>query len=53
MHSKSVDMAVRLIFEINENKCEVVVEDLGFGEFFKATGIIVKETFVIDEIKGE
>ena len=36
---------------LSESKCEVVVTDLGFGEFFKSTGATVKETFVIDEIQ--
>lgn len=49
---RTTRVAISLAY-LNENKCEVVVEDLGFGEFFKATGIIVKETFVIDEIQGD
>ena len=50
--ARTTRIAISLAY-LNENKCEVVVEDLGFGEFFKATGIIVKETFVIDEVQGD
>lgn len=50
--ARTTRVAISLAY-INENKCEVVVEDLGFGEFFKATGMITKETFVIDEIQGD
>ena len=49
---RTTRVGITLVY-INENKCEVMVEDLGFGEFYKATGIVVKETFVIDEIEGE
>ena len=50
--SRTTRVAIKLAY-VNESKCEVVVEDLGFGEFFKGTGMIVKETFVIDEIQGD
>ncbi len=29
---------------------DVVVEDLGFGDFFKATNMIIKNTYCVDEI---
>ena len=47
---RTTRVAISLAY-VNENKCEVAVEDLGFGEFYKATGMVVKETFVIDEIE--
>ena len=47
---KTTRIGITLAY-VNENKCEVAVEDLGFGEFYKATGMVVKETFVIDEIE--
>ncbi|MBQ5918052.1 MAG: hypothetical protein IIW92_05800, partial [Lachnospiraceae bacterium] len=50
--NKTTRIGISLAY-INENKCEIAVNDLGFGEFYKATGIVVKETFVIDEIQGE
>lgn len=50
--SRTTRVGVSLAY-INESKCEIVVEDLGFGDFFRATGMIVKETFVIDEIQGD
>ena len=50
--SRTTRLSISLSY-LNESKCEVVVEDLGFGEFYRATGMIVKETFVIDEIQGD
>lgn len=47
--NKTTRIAISLAY-LSETKCEVVVADLGFGEFYKGTGIIVKETFVIDDM---
>jgi hypothetical protein len=50
--NKTTRIAISLAY-LNETKCEVVVVDLGFGEFYKGTGIIVKETFAIDEMDAQ
>ncbi|MBQ2980824.1 MAG: hypothetical protein IJD58_01715 [Lachnospiraceae bacterium] len=50
--NKTTRIAISLAY-LNETKCEVVVADLGFGEFYKGTGIVVKETFVIDDMDVE
>jgi len=47
--NKTTRVAISLAY-INETQCDVIVEDLGFGEFFKATGMIVKETMLIDDM---
>lgn len=50
--NKTTRISITLAY-LSETKCEVVVVDLGFGEFYKGTGIIVKETFVIDDMDAQ
>lgn len=47
--NKTTRIGITLAYT-SETTCEVAVTDLGFGEFYKATGIVIKETFVIDEM---
>ena len=47
--NKTTRVAITLAY-INENQCDVMVEDLGFGEFFKATGMVAKESIIIDDV---
>lgn len=47
--NKTTRVSISLAY-VNENQCDIVVEDLGFGDFFKATGMIVKETIIIDDV---
>ncbi len=37
---------------INDNSFEIIVKDLGFGEFFKASNMIVRKTVDVNEILG-
>lgn len=47
--NKTTRVAITLAY-INENQCDVMVEDLGFGEFFKATGMVARESIFIDDL---
>lgn len=47
--NKTTRIAISLAY-VNEKQCDIVIEDLGFGDFFKATGMTVKETILIDNV---
>lgn len=52
---KRVNKATRveiLLSFVNDTVFEVVVKDLGFGDFFKTSGMIVKETINTEELFG-
>lgn len=47
--NKTTRVSISLAY-VNENQCDVVVEDLGFGDFFKSSGMVVKESIMIDNV---
>ncbi len=47
--NKTTRVAISMSFR-DDNMFDVVVEDLGFGDFFKATNLIIKNTYCVDEI---
>lgn len=47
--NKTTRVAISLSYK-DDDTFDVVVEDLGFGDFFRATHMIVKETFSVSEI---
>lgn len=47
--NKTTRVAISMSFK-DDNMFDVVVEDLGFGDFFKATNHAVRNTYCIDEI---
>ena len=47
--NKTTRVAITLAY-VNENQCDVMVEDLGFGDFFRGTGMVARESILIDEL---
>ena len=47
--NKTTRVAISMSFK-DDNMFDVIVEDLGFGDFFKATNLMIKNTYCIDEI---
>ena len=47
--NKTTRVAISMSFR-DDNMFDVVVEDLGFGDFFKATNLVIKNTYCIDDI---
>ncbi len=47
--NKTTRVAISLSFR-DDDTFDVIVEDLGFGDFFKATHMIVKETFSVSQL---
>ncbi len=47
--NKTTRVAISISFR-DDDTFDVVVEDLGFGDFFRATHMVVKETFSVSEI---
>lgn len=47
--NKTTRISISLAY-VNEKQCDIVIEDLGFGDFFKGTGMTVKETILIDNV---
>ena len=52
---KRVNKATRVeivVSYINDSEFEVIVKDLGFGDFFKASNMVVKKTVNVEELLG-
>lgn len=47
--NKTTRVAISLSFR-DDDMFDVIVEDLGFGDFFKATNMIIKNTYSVSEI---
>lgn len=49
--NKTTRIAISMSYR-DDNIFDVVIEDLGFGDFFKATNMIIRNVYCVDEILG-
>lgn len=50
--NKTTRVGISMSYRDNNNTFDVAVKDLGFGDIFKATNMLIRDTFWVDEILG-